>query len=246
MPEWILASWDDEFGPDITPRIANAFLLPPETYVRNPEPRPGLVLEPAEVKGAFRVVSGDPGGLRFQDIGSQAIVPLLGLRPGQTFLDLCAAPGNKTAQALESGVTGVACDLHLHRLKSVSGCPRVVLDASGPLPFRASFDRILIDAPCSGTGTLGRNPEIRWRIQPSDVGELHEKQVRILRQGLGNLSSGGRLLYSTCSLERLENEGVVERVLSETNSPVRLLEVRRRTPGIDAGDGFFAALIGSD
>ena len=149
------------------------------------------------------MVSGDIEGLRMQDIGSQSIVPLLDLQPGLTFLDLCSAPGNKTAQALESGVTGIACDLHWHRLRNVGGgCGRVVLDATQPLPFRGQFDRVLIDAPCSGTGTLARNPEIRWRLKPDDIEELHVKQLAILRQGLSQLKPGGRLVYSTCSLER--------------------------------------------
>src|SRR5262249_13288334 len=152
---------------------------------------------------------GNVQGLRIQDVGSQSIVPLLELGAGHSFLDLCSAPGNKTAQALESGVSGVACDVHWHRLRnSVAGCPRVVLDASQPLPFRGKFDRILIDAPCSGTGTLGRNPEIRWRLKPEDLEELHAKQVQILRQGLGYLAPDGVLVYSTCSLERRENEDV--------------------------------------
>jgi 16S rRNA (cytosine967-C5)-methyltransferase len=196
------------------------------------------VLEAAEIPGAWGVLSGDVCGLRIQDIGSQSIVPLLDLQPGNTFLDLCAAPGNKTAQALEAGVTAVACDVHLHRLRSVSGCARVALDASGPLPFRGLFDRILIDAPCSGTGTLGRNPEIRWRLKPDDIEELHARQIAILRSGLSHLAPGGRLVYSTCSLERRENEDVV------AISGARVLEMRRRTPGLHLGDGFFAAALG--
>jgi 16S rRNA (cytosine967-C5)-methyltransferase len=245
MPEWILQGWDEQFGAAASRRIAEAFLEEPEIYVRNPVPRAGLILEETEVPGAFRVAAGDVSGLKIQDIGSQSIVPLLDLKPGLTFLDLCAAPGNKTAQALESGVSGIACDIHLSRVKTVSGCPRVVLDAAKPLPFATDFDRILIDAPCSGTGTLGRNPEIRWRIKPSHLSDLHEKQVRILREGLRHLASGGRLVYSTCSLERIENEAVTERVLAEAGVRFRLVESRRRTPGIEPGDGFFAAAIES-
>jgi 16S rRNA (cytosine967-C5)-methyltransferase len=240
MPEWILAGWERQFGWETTFKLGRAFLQPPETYVRNPPSRPGLVLEPTDVAGAFRVVSGDTHGLRIQDIGSQSIVPLLDLAAGQTFLDLCASPGNKTAQALESGVTGVACDIHLHRLRQVSGCPRVVLDATQPLPFQGLFDRILVDAPCSGTGTLGRNPEIRWRIQYADLEDFHRKQVAILQRALGQLGPQGRLVYSTCSLEEIENEAVVEFGVSDG---FRVIGTHRRTPGIDPGDGFFAAVI---
>jgi 16S rRNA (cytosine967-C5)-methyltransferase len=238
MPAWLLDRWDAQFGAETAQAIASAFLLAPETYVRNPPADARLELEATDVPGAFRVVSGDARGLRVQDIGSQSIVPLLDLRRGMTFLDLCAAPGNKTAQALESGVNAIACDRHLHRLRIVTGCARVVLDATGPLPFRGKFDRILIDAPCSGTGTLGRNPEIRWRLRPADIEELHGKQAAIVERGLEHLAPGGRLVYSTCSLERRENEDVVART-----GDVRVIEMRRRTPGVDPGDGFFAAAL---
>jgi 16S rRNA (cytosine967-C5)-methyltransferase len=238
MPAWLLAAWDAQFGAAVADRVAAAFLLPPDTWIRNPPPdRSDLVLEKGDVPGAWRVLSGSTQGLRIQDIGSQSIVPLLDLHAGMTFLDLCAAPGNKTAQALEAGVTGIACDVHLHRLRSVSGCARVALDATAPLPFRRTFDRILIDAPCSGTGTLGRNPEIRWRLRPEDIEELHQKQTAIVRRGLEHLARDGKLVYSTCSLERRENEDVVN------GTGAQVLSMQRRTPGIEAGEGFFAAVI---
>jgi 16S rRNA (cytosine967-C5)-methyltransferase len=107
------------------------------------------------------------------------------------------------------------------------------------LPFRARFDRILLDAPCSGTGTLARNPEIKWRLRPSDIAELAAKQANLLRNALERLAPGGRLVYSTCSLEREENEGVLEQ------AGAQVLGLWRRLPGRDAGDGFFAAVITS-
>ncbi|HUS08364.1 MAG TPA: RsmB/NOP family class I SAM-dependent RNA methyltransferase, partial [Bryobacteraceae bacterium] len=220
--------------------IARVFLRPPETYVRNAADRPGLVLEPTSIPGASRVVSGDTQGLRIQDLGSQAVVPFLDLQPGQHFLDLCSAPGNKTAQALETGVDGIASDIHLHRLRHVAAPKRVVLDATVPLPFPPVFDRILVDAPCTGTGTLARNPEIRWRIKPSGITGLQCRQKSILENALAVLAPGGRLVYSTCSLEREENEEVV------ASLGARVLEMHRRTPGIDPGDGFFIAVITSD
>lgn len=241
MPQWILDGWDRQFGKAVSDGIAEVFLRAPELYVRNPPARDDLTVETTDVVGAFRVVSGDARGLRIQDIGSQSVVPLLELREGQTFLDLCAAPGNKTAQALESGVIGIACDLHWKRLQTVEGCSRVALDAAQAIPFRTQFDRILVDAPCSGTGTLGRNPEIRWRLKPGDVEELHEKQSRILTNALGCLGPGGRLVYSTCSLEKRENEDVVERVSRDTG--FRVVETSYRIPGRDPGDGFFAGVL---
>jgi 16S rRNA (cytosine967-C5)-methyltransferase len=245
QPRWLLDQWDRQFGPEIADRIAQAFLERPDIYLRNPPANHSLQLEPAEVPGGYRVLGGDTRNIRLQDIGSQTIVPLLVLEPNQTFLDLCAAPGNKTAQAMESGVQAIACDIHFHRLKQMSGCPRVVLDAAKPLPFSRPFDRVLLDAPCSGTGTLARNPEIRWRIQSTDVAELHEKQTRLLHQALLVLAANGRLVYSTCSLEHQENEDVVARVMSETDGKYVVRETRRRTPGIEPGDGFFAAVITS-
>ena len=168
-------------------------------------------------------------------------MPLLDLEAGQTFLDLCAAPGNKTAQALECGVRAVACDLHLRRLARMKelGCDFVVLDGTRPLPFAARFDRILVDAPCSGTGTLARNPEIKWRLRPADVADLHASQTALLRNALKLLAPGGRLVYSTCSLEREENEEVVEAVAPGAR-------LWRRLPGVHPGDGFFAAVLTSD
>ena len=175
-------------------------------------------------------------GPRIQDIGSQSIVPLLELEPGQSFLDLCAAPGNKTAQALKSGVRATACDIHWSRLAPLRslGIDLVVLDARQPLPFRRRFDRILVDAPCTGTGTLAHNPEIKWRLRTENIAELRQLQRQILDRALEALALGGRLVYSTCSLEREENEEVVEGLA---------VEAMRRLPGRDPGDGFFAAVV---
>ncbi len=241
-PAWMLERWDREFGPDITPLIARANLLAPEIYFRVPPGAAipaGLSAEPTGTSGCYRLISGEPTGFRIQDIGSQAVVPLLDLSPGLRFLDLCAAPGNKTAQALESGVRAVACDFHAKRLAMLRplGVDVVHLDATRPLPFRAVFDRILLDAPCSGTGTLARNPEIKWRLTPADIDELHHRQVVLLQNAVTALAPGGILVYSTCSLEREENDGVIAALGLE---PARTM---RRVPGLQPGDGFFAAVI---
>jgi 16S rRNA (cytosine967-C5)-methyltransferase len=235
QPAWLLQSWERQFGRETAETIARAFLRPPETFVRSTARLPGL--EPIEIPGCYRVTGPVPPGIRIQDIGSQSIVPLLDLRPGQSFLDLCAAPGNKTAQALETSLDAVACDIHLHRLRDLRNlnCRLVVLDAARPLPFCRKFDRILVDAPCTGTGTIGRNPEIRWRLDPGAPAELAKTQLAILRNALDCLAPSGRLVYSTCSLEHEENEAVVN-----SFAPI---ETRRRLPGVQPGDGFFAAVI---
>jgi 16S rRNA (cytosine967-C5)-methyltransferase len=214
-PEWLLARWEWQYGGEAARGIALAALEQPVRYMR---------------------------GDRVQDISSQSIVPLLRLSAGLTFLDLCAAPGNKTAQALESGVHAVACDRHFHRLAQMKDltCQLVVLDGTRPLPFARRFDRILVDAPCSGTGTLGRNPEIKWRLTPADLADLQERQKALLAQAREALAPGGLLVYATCSLEPEENEAVVADVPSEL-----IVETLRRLPGRDAGDGFEAAVIKS-
>ncbi len=214
-PAWMLERWERQYGRDTAETIARANLRVPETYV-------------------------NPDTARVQDIGSQTIVPLLRLESGQDFLDLCAAPGNKTAQALAAGVRAIACDVHFHRLAGLKGLDAglVVLDGTRPLPFRGQFDRILIDAPCSGTGTLARNPEIKWRLTAADLVDLHARQVALLEQGRRWLAPGGLLVYSTCSLEPEENQNVVATVPGEL-----VLETMQRIPGHDPGDGFFAAVI---
>jgi 16S rRNA (cytosine967-C5)-methyltransferase len=212
-PEWLLARWERFYGSEAAAGIARAALEEPVRYTR---------------------------GDRVQDIGSQSIVPLLELSAGQTFLDLCAAPGNKTAQALEGGVHAVACDLHFHRLVQMKAITPnlVVLDGSGALPFARGFDRVLLDAPCSGTGTLGRNPEIKWRLREADLADLNRRQGALLAQAVRARKPGGVLVYSTCSMEPEENEQVIAAL-----PPASIAASLRRLPGRDAGDGFYAAVI---
>jgi len=216
-PEWLLARWEKQFGKEAAEGVARAALQEPEKYTR---------------------------GTRTQDIGAQSVVPLLQLEAGMSFLDLCAAPGNKTAQALESGVHTTACDIHFHRLSQMKNLDArlVVLDGAQPLPFSRRFDRILVDAPCSGTGTLGRNPEAKWRFNPFDLPSLQSLQIALLRNARDRLAPGGLLVYSTCSLEPEENEEVVAEA-----APADLVAgTMRRLPGREPGDGFFAAVIKSE
>ncbi|HEX6547087.1 MAG TPA: RsmB/NOP family class I SAM-dependent RNA methyltransferase, partial [Bryobacteraceae bacterium] len=156
-----------------------------------------------------------------------------------------AAPGNKTAQAREIAIQAIACDISFKRLALIGdACPRVVLDASRELPFRNQFDRILVDAPCSGTGTLSRNPEIKWRVSSQDFERFKERQVRILGRALAQLKPGGRLVYATCSLESEENEQVVRQALAACRE-ARLSGEKWRLPPECPGDGFYAAVITS-
>jgi len=209
IPIWILERWERFYGVEAARKIAQAALAEPPAYVN-------------EETG------------RQQDLGSQTIVPLLQIESGMHALDLCAAPGNKTAQMIAAGARVIAGDLSLRRLAGVPG-DRVVLDAAAALPFAKKFDRILLDAPCSGTGTLAHNPEIKWRLQSSDLAVFQARQRKMLEQAILFLKPGGRLVYSTCSLEREENEDVV--------AGCNVIEWHTRLPGRDAGDGFFAAVV---
>jgi 16S rRNA (cytosine967-C5)-methyltransferase len=134
------------------------------------------------------------------------------------------------------------------------------------LPLSGKFDRVLADVPCSGTGTLARNPEIKWRLQAEDLADLHRRQAAILSSALERVSPGGRLVYSCCSLEREEGEDVVEESLRGTQG-LRVVECReelkklrddislsdinsllegpylRTIPGVQPCDGFFAAVV---
>lgn len=247
-PAWMLDRWTNHFGRATAESIACAALDEPAKYIRlaaGQQPPAGVDINPTNVSGAFEIVAGDAKHLRLQDIGSQSIVPLLDLHPGETFLDLCAAPGNKTMQVLETPVRAVACDVSFRRLLEVPEvCPRAVLDATRSLPFQVRFDKILIDAPCSGTGTLSRNPEIKWRVSGQDFERFKERQVRILGRAMAQLRPGGRLVYATCSLEPEENEDVVRQV-SAGHRGAKVLAEKWRLPPREPGDGFYAAVITS-
>ena len=216
------------------------------------------------------------GWISFQDEASQIIPLLLHVKAGESVLDVCAAPGGKTmALAHQAGPAGlvVAADRRENRLRTmrerlahahVSNVKMIALDGTASLPFRAKFDRILVDAPCSGTGTLSRNPEIRWKLKPTDLVELHTRQVMLLTSALECLAPKGRLVYSTCSLEPEENEGVVGEVLrahpqfrairAEVPADALVEGVLAETlidssgafrafPPLHATDGFFAAVL---
>lgn len=206
------------------------------------------------------------GLVYIQDEASQLVAHALEAESVERVLDVCAAPGSKTTHiaGLNKGLTLLAAgDVHPHRLRVVrEACDRlsvkparlVAYDATRSLPFvEGTFDRVLVDAPCTGTGTLRRNPEIRWRISPSDVRELGARQQGILKNAALMVKAGGRLIYSTCSVEPEENEQVVAAFL-EGNKDFRTAQLRvdarlqneggtgaRTWPQRDGADGFFIA-----
>jgi 16S rRNA (cytosine967-C5)-methyltransferase len=252
----------------------------------------GIQLAPGELLAfARRIHAGDitktqafrAGRVVIQDEASQLVAALVGR--GSHILDCCAAPGGKTLAIADRnpGASIAAVELHPHRARLLQTMLRpnknaphrersrnisvLVADARA-LPSNSSFDRVLADVPCSGTGTLARNPEIKWRLQPGDLPELQARQVDILRSALTHVAPRGRLIYSTCSLEKEENEDVVNQALAG-NASFHLLDCRtelarlkeegqlvcpdllsltrgpylRTLPGIYPCDGFFAAIL---
>jgi 16S rRNA (cytosine967-C5)-methyltransferase len=173
------------------------------------------------------------GLIYLQDEASQLLAHLLNVEPNQRILDLTAAPGSKATHiaALAPSATIVAGELHRHRVETMQrlavkqGARINVLvhDATKPLPFtNESFDRVLLDAPCSGTGTLRRNPEIRYRLGPDDISELAEQQKQMLACAAAVVRPGGRLVYSTCSVEPEENEQVTDHFAANNPSFTRV------------------------
>jgi 16S rRNA (cytosine967-C5)-methyltransferase len=298
-PAWLVGRWLARYGEPATralleadnrpPRLCAASLAPgaasdaiaslaADGFDAAPSPWLSAAIELRSVprggvgaSEAFR-----DGRILIQDDASQMVPLLLDVRSGQRVLDVCAAPGGKTARLAAQAAQGqvIAGDVHPHRLRQMrdllskvraGNVHAVALDATAPLPFVARFERVLLDAPCSGTGTLARNPEIRWRLAPGDLPALAEKQKSILRQALAALAPGGRLVYSTCSLEPEENEQVIASAVAATpgarvvsSEPALVPHLRagadshamfdangffRTLPSVHGTDGFFAAAI---
>jgi 16S rRNA (cytosine967-C5)-methyltransferase len=224
------------------------------------------VVERGHLTPASRAVR--EGWVYLQDEASQLVASLVGARAGERVLDVGAAPGGKSSQlAAAMGNDGlvVAVDLHPARLATLAEtCRRLAArvvrplaaDASRDLPLAegVAFDRVLVDAPCSGTGTLRRNPEIRWRLTPADPARFGALQGSLLDAAAGRVRPGGRLVYSTCSVEPEENEEVVAAFLGRhpefalapgaVPEALRTADGHLRTwPHRHGSDGFFAAVL---
>jgi 16S rRNA (cytosine967-C5)-methyltransferase len=288
-PKWLAERWLALFGNDRVRKICEYDQRIPATVLRlnNSEDETllaaqGIQLAPGALMATARVVtSGDvsstqmfrEGKIAIQDEGSQLVAALVG--QGQRILDCCAAPGGKTAAMAtrlpEAEI--VASELHPHRatllrrLAPQQNVEVITADALA-LPFGPDFDRVLADVPCSGTGTLARNPEIKWKLKPEDLLDLQTRQIAILKASMRHVSPGGKLIYSTCSLEPEENEQVITACLS-ANFDFKIIPVRaelqrlrrsgelvwenidkllsgdflRTIPGLHPCDGFFAAVM---
>jgi 16S rRNA (cytosine967-C5)-methyltransferase len=294
-PPWLVARWTENYGLETARKICVHDQTVPGTAIRIYDGRSddrtvdeelvetGMQLAPGRLlSAARRVLAGDiaatrayqEGLISIQDEASQLVALLAGRGDDRAILDCCAAPGNKTALLARRNPRAqvFATELHPHRarlLQNLCRLPNVSIVAADAcyLPFTCAFDCILTDVPCSGTGTLARNPEIKWRLKLEDLCDLQSRQLAIVKSALGHLALGGRLIYSTCSLEREENEAVVEAALEGAQFKITDLKGEleqlqqsgemgwqdiasllagpylRTIPGVHPCDGFFAAMI---
>lgn len=299
-PEWLADRWVENFGLEMARAICRHGLEQPAQTIRLARPEAeaeliaaGIQLEAGELLACARsVLSGDvtataaflEGRIRFQDEGSQLIAELAALPGAQKIVDSCAAPGGKTLILAERCADAkiLACEASAQRTEAMRArlapflgrveCRQGDFAALANGDGVGAFDLALADVPCSGTGTLGRNPEIRHRLRFEDLERQAERQGGILQAALRAVRPGGSVVYSTCSLEPEENEQVVAAVVAETpNARMRSLETRieelrdagiltpagserlmgcltpegalRLLPGVFGTDGFFVASV---
>jgi 16S rRNA (cytosine967-C5)-methyltransferase len=267
-PEFLITRWEATFGPEATRLLCEWNSEPAEVHVRANNLRvtlgellrtaPGAV--PSPVHPLFVKVEHIPpswialGLCYVQDPSTLLACDLLAPQPGETVLDACAAPGGKTsylAQLMHDQGRIVACDLYESRVARLrenlqrlgvtiaQAIQHDCMQAGAPLE-PGSFDRILVDAPCSNTGVIRRRVDVRWRLTEEDFIRMPAQQFALLRRTATLLKPGGTLVYSTCSLEPEENDQLVERVSAEIPA-VRFVESRRTLPFVDRVDGAFAA-----
>ncbi|MBF0402198.1 MAG: RsmB/NOP family class I SAM-dependent RNA methyltransferase [Magnetococcales bacterium] len=237
--------------------------------VATPTPYAPTGLRLAERRPLGGLDSFKQGWFELQDEGSQLIAPLLAVRPGETVVDLCAGGGGKSLHlAALMGNRGriVATDTDEQRLARLGGRSKragVRIVRTIPLrherdpklkPLEGRADAVLVDAPCSGIGTLRRHPELKWRLQASQVEAYHYRQCALLEAGARLTRPGGRLLYVTCSLLQRENQAVVAAFLADNKNfalrPLPMVALLPQSgpyfvllPHQTATDGFFGALL---
>jgi 16S rRNA (cytosine967-C5)-methyltransferase len=284
MPVWIARLWFEERGADAALALMAAANEPPARIYRLADPTsappvegmqalPGApagvaLFDGAGASGELIEAAVTAGTLVPQSPGSALAAASLTAQPGERVLDLCAAPGIKTTQLAaavgpDGSVTAVEKDegraAQLSELCERLGAANVNVltgDARG-LDVGAGYDRVLVDAPCTGLGTLAARPDARWRRRAGDVAELATLQSQLLATGLAALRPGGRAIYSVCTVSRAEGEAVLADAL-ETDSDLELANLTSEHPALaepaapgtlqtlparDGSDGFFIAAI---
>jgi 16S rRNA (cytosine967-C5)-methyltransferase len=250
-PDDLLRRWEKNFGPGNAERLCAWNNTRAETWIRR---RPGHVFE--KLPRGRRVTEMEgyaEGAFMVQDPATMLAVDLLDVKPGHRVLDACAAPGGKTvaiADRLEGKGSVLALDRHDDRIALLeenvgrARCDFVRVqkgDASG-CEWSERFDRILLDVPCSNTGVIRRRPDIRWRFSERRLARLARTQAELLDHVARALAPGGRLVYSTCSLEPEENESLVAAWLA-SHHEFTLIEERRSFPPDSGMDGAYAAAL---
>jgi 16S rRNA (cytosine967-C5)-methyltransferase len=289
LPGWLAQRWHERCGAEECRRLGFWFAGPaPLTLRCNPlrcsrdellrklaeaqvAAEPGTHPQAVRLREAapIRELPGyDAGWFCVQDESAMRVGSALAPEPGESVLDLCAAPGGKATHLAElMGDRGrvMACDADARRLETVRELARrlglasvetSLVSEEKPAPLTPNpsppwgrgvggeggpFDKVLVDVPCSNTGVLGRRPEARWRLRPEDLRQLVAVQTRLLGLGCERVRPGGILVYSTCSIEPEENRGVVEAVLRQTPG-LRLEAEEDAIPGRPADGGYWARL----
>ena len=228
-----------------------------EKIKADPLPESPVALRLSEIQPLTATKAFRDGLFEVQDLGSQKIAEFLDVMPGQSILDLCAGAGGKTlsiAAQMENKGKLVAMDTAGWRLQKarlrlkragVNNTECRVLDEDGLSWLKRQkgrFDRVLIDAPCSGTGTWRRNPEQKWKLAQTEIDRLHEIQLGLLHQAAPLLKPGGKLVYATCSVLKVENEDVIAKFLNK-NEKFSLEKQERLTPLHNHTDGFFMVTL---
>jgi len=264
-PDWLFKRWRKSFGKEKALSIMEWNNQPAETFFRlNPLSPTDTEIpgEPLDHAPDYFLLDGKlptqllaNGSIYIQDPATRHCVEMLAPKPGEKILDACAAPGGKTfliAASLGSG-TGLVCtdsnQKRLPRLEEnlarlgIKPDETSVHDWRKPAPerFHGAFDAILLDVPCSNTGVIRRRVDVRWRLQPADIEDLVTIQNEILNNALPCLKPGGRIVYSTCSIEDCENINLVTAFAREHG--LRLKKSIRITPVEHGTDGAFAALL---
>ncbi|MGE3805567.1 MAG: transcription antitermination factor NusB [Gemmataceae bacterium] len=273
LPGWLASTWLERLGWDECVRLGFWFAGPAPLWLRvNPLrqdrdaclaawQQAGFPGEPGTHPQAIRLADHAPvrelpgyaeGWFSVQDEAAMQVASALAPAPGSLVLDLCAAPGGKTAhlaELMQNQGKIIACDVDERRLRTVTElCGRLghsivetcQLEQEGEPPA-GPFDAILVDVPCSNTGVLGRRPEARWRLRPDDFQRLVPLQTRLLLHAVERLRPGGKLVYSTCSIEPAENRGVVAAVLQAFPQLV-IEEESEQKPGLPADGGYWTRL----
>ncbi len=275
-PEWLLSRWEKRYGTERALTLMAWNNIPPKTYARvnTLKSDPGKLLEQwreenidydfvrrdwfeenlvFELKShppLHRLASFRQGLFYIQDPSTLLAVHELAPCPGETILDLCAAPGGKltyAAQLMRNEGRIVAHDTGPDRLALIlDNCGRLGVtcaEAVGTPPqLLNAFDKILIDAPCSNTGVMRRRVDLRWRIRPDELDRLEKSQLALLHDAAGKVKTEGLIVYSTCSLEPEENQLVTRKFL-ENNPEFSLLQERELAPFLDQVDGAYVARL---